>query len=1857
VIIRYGGGNDGIKDYLENGRKVDRHFSRDELDKRVPIEGDLNVTNAVINAIEDHGQERYLHISMSFNEPDITEEKMAEVFQQYKRELMTAYGDDEYNIYAEIHWPKIKESYNHQTEQMEPRYPHLHIVVPKRNLLTGGFLDPCSMQQRSLKYFDAIQEKLNRDNGLSSPRESPRVGNNHYEAALGRYKDKEFRSKNGELKRDIYNAILDRDVRSVDEFKSLLNEFGEVKTRNLGKPNEYFAIRLPDDKKFTNLKANIFDRAFIEKRSLIIDPITDAQVSKRVETWREIRSKEIKFISNASPKTKDHYKSLTLPERREYLAQREADYEQGYRGQTSRDQSEKRRSLKQTKLSSLLAGDYEPGNFEFGRGTPTEGEGDLHELRESSMGHFGGADGAPDQLFLSNDEAGDIQHLQAEGDSGLRHNLYSGSGGGSRSEQIADTTDPQSSVLGSLIAAEVENRQKANDLQRFAEIRKNLDPNHLLAYAQIKFGVDPDKHPVSTARDGSPRIKAGKTNLNVSDFLTKHIGLEWSEASEILIELYDKQQRGIVDKPKSKVAHIDDWRRFRDEIYPKNVRTYDELKNQIKVSYSLGLKSINSEFFARRKQIANDSALSRTDKHYFRSVVILEKLQKVETLQTRVKEQDSLTNRVKYPYSTLFYDFATKNEVINMKVLDDLKRRFNTPAPDSENSIGAPFPRTPNHMPSGAEAAKRARLIASLKNQERELKALKIRITDLRPSPLATGAVAFHHKEHGKQIFVNHPDRVELNRAADQDEVAVGMIYAIERFGSPLDIKGTAEFKDHIVTVAAERDMDITFTDEALNRALQAKRLELGMEPLQGNEITVPELQLDPAMPKEQAVDKALMGSKVAELDAINQAFAAAPSVGVERDLRQASVADALQRHDEIQSGFVDDDRVQEIAKADLEAWTYLEGRPEQQQLALSIAAAMENEDYSGYMDKNAPAEFKLTLDAAQFMASRDAGITPTATPTATPAAAATVPEEPQAEAARPLTAEEMANLGNLARLMATQEATLIAEVQQMRMAGSAQEQIDERETELASLQSDRAETLLQFLPQLREQEVQAGAAPERVQRLDTEIEQAQATFGQAQAALEAARLGNLARLMAAQEATLTAEVQQMRTAGSAQEQIDERETELASLQSDIAETLKMQAQATLEARSTNAPVPDAPEPATTAMESADVAQPAVAETERQIRFIRPDMVTAIEQEQRMSAEFSRMDRQPENFTNWPDAVSMAARLHNDYDLKPRDENYTDNMAAISIEAWEYASRDQGGPDELFGQDKAFHMDALVQDMAELADNNRQYEWYINSYAPSALRNEIRQYAQIDQERAEEARADRVADEELLDSQIEQPPVEQTKTIESEIARLEGIQQADVPAEQLAIIDRAHERLVSLESLPEPSRSAESAQAAVEDIQALEDMAGEPGELFMAQTVNDGLSRNVAYRESADELVTNDLIAVIEASKVIEQQRILAKEDRKLDDSSKMETTPELSASLIPGMPEFTHNGERATLDLSRFEPQPQVQQPAANAPEPTAPVMPAMPEFTHNGERATLDLSRFDQQPETQQPTAPEPLSFTHNGEPATIDLSRFQPQSEVQQPAAATPDRVAVQGVPAGWDESLNGEFSQEHFDGYVARAVSDEPLRTSQLTDSEIYDEYVASQFENTGDDARYWNDQAIAERSPELTEALAREASAPYKFTVENEPATFNADRADIRLAHLSPEVANKVIELEAVNSKYENAEMTNAGAVDSIVTKGTVIDAAQRHESLAAGTGEPHQVREVAEKDLSDFAYLQGKPEQQELARSMAAMMENPGYRDYMRENAPLDVHVTMEASQFVAEQSKTADMAGPDKANDKDMEM
>jgi hypothetical protein len=106
MVVTVNRGSKGIKEYLEHGQKKDRDFNRNTADKRVTLQGDLELTDEIINSVDS--KSRYYHFTLSFKEDHVSEEDMQKALDEFKKFTFAAYSDDEYNLYAEIHYPKLK---------------------------------------------------------------------------------------------------------------------------------------------------------------------------------------------------------------------------------------------------------------------------------------------------------------------------------------------------------------------------------------------------------------------------------------------------------------------------------------------------------------------------------------------------------------------------------------------------------------------------------------------------------------------------------------------------------------------------------------------------------------------------------------------------------------------------------------------------------------------------------------------------------------------------------------------------------------------------------------------------------------------------------------------------------------------------------------------------------------------------------------------------------------------------------------------------------------------------------------------------------------------------------------------------------------------------------------------------------------------------------------------------------------------------------------------------------------------------------------------------------------------------------------------------------------------------------------------------------------------------------------------------------------------------------------------------------------------------------------------------------------------------------------------------------------------
>lgn len=337
MLIRIGGGKEGIKEYLENGHKQGREFTRDELDERVILAGDLEFTDQLIKDMETDG-ERYLHVTLSFKEDSVSKEDMENIVRDFEKFAFAAYGRDEYSFYAEAHLPKIKSYVSQKTGETVERKPHIHFVIPKVNLLSGGALNPFGLVEHNERFIDAFQEHVNNKYGLASPKNNRRIEFTDASDMINRYKDDEFTGNNRDFKKIILETVLERGVTSYEEFKSLLAEYGETKTRNTGRDNEYQNVKPLDSYKGINLKEYVFSREFIElsgdeKRASMAAEVTrkyeiagiertdSATIHAGLEDWFSHRAMEVKYLNSGNKKLLHRYKEADADGKHQILAE------------------------------------------------------------------------------------------------------------------------------------------------------------------------------------------------------------------------------------------------------------------------------------------------------------------------------------------------------------------------------------------------------------------------------------------------------------------------------------------------------------------------------------------------------------------------------------------------------------------------------------------------------------------------------------------------------------------------------------------------------------------------------------------------------------------------------------------------------------------------------------------------------------------------------------------------------------------------------------------------------------------------------------------------------------------------------------------------------------------------------------------------------------------------------------------------------------------------------------------------------------------------------------------------------------------------------------------------------------------------------------------------------------------------------------------------------------------------------------------------------------------------------------------------------------------------------------------------
>ena len=897
MIVEIGGGNSGIAEYLEKGLKQGRIFSRDELDHRVVLDGDLELTNKIINSIEDNGQERYLHITLSFREDDISNDLLQSVTAEYKSLLMSAYNDDEYNFYAEAHLPKIQSIEDSKTGKMIERKPHIHIVIPERNLLTGNKLLPTgytdTVNVKNIPYLDSIQEYINYKYNLESPKDFMREGGHHSANVLSRIKGDFFGEKQSKFKVQLVDEISSGKINTLESFQRRLSDFGEVKIRNKGKANQYFAVKLAEDKKFTNLNHPVFSEKAIVTKALPKADIDTIQV--RLSEWQNRVSKEIKFVDFATPTFRQKYAKADLDEKAQLLIEREQTYERKHRQGSSLDRTNRRKRNHQSNVAHLNSRQSKSitraavgvSSMQSGvmvRGATQRGTRTQSLLSENELNHLRNGKPSIDPSLRRNDSSRRRGNARGRIDvkppisSRSFNQITSGVPKQSYQKNIFDKSIESrsyitpfehyletvgntvrivkfsdSNALSHLAYKTLDSQVKQAEMAQYAEIRRNIEPAAFLNQLEKIYAVDPKNHKISYAKDGSPRFNVGKRNLNASDFLTKHLNLQWQEAKSVLEFCYANQhnkninqERLAFEKMKSNIKAFDnDLRRFEKNAHTTlhnmnvdNRNAFREEKKRIYARHNLTPKIRNQElaiasFRCMQRQelidefAQNTASFVKEAKQYFQqSGYSIRSLEEIDmATKAGQKLQDLQPNSIA-PATKELEREDEKKGLFNR--IFDRVREQNPLNQENEQSQQNYHAKDIYATQSGEEVGTDYRGNIQFKNLalQESLKKNNIGV-----AKHTDGKIEYKSLTDGKLICTDDGDKMKIHQKdMSPENVKFFLEVSIDRYGNELKINGKKEFKDMVVEAAAANNLPVILKPAELQEQLIARRKELEME-------------------------------------------------------------------------------------------------------------------------------------------------------------------------------------------------------------------------------------------------------------------------------------------------------------------------------------------------------------------------------------------------------------------------------------------------------------------------------------------------------------------------------------------------------------------------------------------------------------------------------------------------------------------------------------------------------------------------------------------------------------------------------------------------------------------------------------------------------------------------------------------------------------------------------------------------------------------------------------------------------------------------------------------------------------------
>ncbi len=711
---------------------------------------------------------------MSFREDEISPELLRVITWEFRKFALSAYREDEVHFYAEAHLPRVKSFIHKRTGELVERKPHVHIVIPEVNLLSGQILNPFGKLDNNTKFLEAFQESINNKFGLASPKNHRRVEVMGSSEIIGRNKGDIFSGANTDLKRQILDEVIGRGIRNYEVFKAMLAHFGETRIRNKGKESEYQNVKPAGVSKGVNLKEYVFSREFIEldsraKRARLATEAgsgyetarpprpSNRQIEETLTEWHHVRSREIKYLNSGNVKAYGVYKKADQATRRTMLAEREGNFYSKHNKHNLEEQH------------------HNTGGEQYAQPSPYKGQlGVRCELELKAPQRLDELRQARDRAITGRLNGRDVDN-----------------------------------VVGQFVSEARERKavQKSAMQPEMAELKRMLDARRLLHQLSQSHGLRPRKYSLTKGKDGGDRIQCGTRNLNVTDFMTKEMNLPWTVAEQLLRDCYAAQRGNLVEYA------LREPRRELWESYQAEGKAAQDLKRRSeweaqRASEKERIAKIKEVFFAKKGCIQGDTFMSAAERKAAVSVARMERVQAEQRLrETKKIERDALKVSHGKPYAELYRDWlAEKAYAGNQSALAELRRmrrERSKPLSDHDAHIQAP---------------------AAVPNHDR---AAIYRTPDLTYQVHRNGDVTYMREGHD---VLRDAGRTVQVLQQDRQTIETGLRLAMAKFGSKLVLSGSQEFKERTARTAAEIGLRVDFGDSRLNQIRQNRRTELEAE-------------------------------------------------------------------------------------------------------------------------------------------------------------------------------------------------------------------------------------------------------------------------------------------------------------------------------------------------------------------------------------------------------------------------------------------------------------------------------------------------------------------------------------------------------------------------------------------------------------------------------------------------------------------------------------------------------------------------------------------------------------------------------------------------------------------------------------------------------------------------------------------------------------------------------------------------------------------------------------------------------------------------------------------------------------------